>query len=221
MVFLRRRSRALDIQHGVVVPFVKLAGATECESSLEPGKADGDLRCVDHYSVDRDREASFAEEGVHTHLRIGGIALEVALRDCGLCGLLILNIWVMGVLDYAVEVAGEEEVVVDWENYRMLDGGGAIREDHGLRCVVREVVEIPDDGADKVRTVLGRVAGFPRPARIGDGHTLIVHLIIPGHNHGIGNHVFNRVLARDSVGDGFVKILEGRRVMQAEPKMHG
>src|SRR5690606_22834104 len=74
---VRHAAGVLDVGHSGVVPLVKLRLGPPREAAFEAGKADGDLRGVNHDTLDWKGVDGLAREGVHRHLQVEVVLLEV------------------------------------------------------------------------------------------------------------------------------------------------
>src|SRR5690606_32588852 len=108
----------LDEGHSGVVPLVKLRLGPPREAAFEAGKADGDLRGVDHDTLDWKGVDGLASEGVHRHLKVKVVLLKVPRRDGRAGGLVVSDHDVVAVCDEAVNMAAQHVAVIDVEGER-------------------------------------------------------------------------------------------------------
>src|SRR5690606_30058934 len=196
----------LNMIHCAVVPFFEFEFGTECESALEPGEADCDLRAVDDDALDRAVEDHLTGEGVHGHLCVRLELLEPTRGDCGAGCFLVHDIDFATVLHDGVEMPGEEDAVVNLEGKGLLDGG-AIPEANRHDWVGLEMIKIPDDRADEVGTGLGVVAGLPGCAGLGDTIALGVEVMVPSVDKGLSDYGDECILAGLSECNALVEVL--------------
>lgn len=114
MVVSRSCLRSLNMKHSVVVPFIQTRIVLENEPALKPRETYGDLRCVNHHAFNRKFEYHPAGERIHGHLIVGVVVGEEPWGYCGSGGFLVLDIYLVGVLNHSVQVAAKDNIVIDW-----------------------------------------------------------------------------------------------------------
>src|SRR5690606_29706477 len=154
-----------------------------------------------------------AGKGVHRHLQVEVVLLEVPRRDGRAGGLVVSDHDVVAVCDEAVDVAAQHVVVIDVEGERELDGWSLLRL-VGDKVVLDKLVHVPDDGADKVLAGLVVIERLPRA-------TDTFSIAKPRCFKSLADDGTKSVLAIHAEGEILVPMLQCRGVMPAEDKMVG
>jgi hypothetical protein len=201
------------------VPFRKKLFSAVSEAAHEPAEADGDLRHVKHDSLDGSVENASADESVEGHLNVEVVRSEGVRGYCSTGSFLILNKVRVGEGDGSVDVATEDDVVVNWIFERVLDGGGSVGLDKSFNIAVFELFQIPDDGANEVLARLGGREKNLRMASAGTASSVGLEVVNPGIDHGVGDYVKDSFVVIAALSKNFVIALDRLGVVTAEDEM--